>query len=109
MVMVSVKDLMRRVVDRATASRPPPVLLDDDVTTDKALKALRRQRRVQMEEIEKKDLVRKINSFNRRKDSWAFSGDGHSVLKSAAKSDFRKLGSRPERKARDLFAGGGFL
>lgn len=41
--------------------------IDDDVTTDKYLRSLRRQRRLQMEEIEKEQLKKKIADFNRNK------------------------------------------
>jgi len=41
--------------------------LPDDVTTDKALRGLRRQARVQQEELEKVRLKKQIADFNRRR------------------------------------------
>ena len=41
--------------------------IDDDVTRDQGLRSLRRQRRVQMEEIEKAQLKEKILEFQREK------------------------------------------
>ncbi len=41
--------------------------LPDDVTTDKYLRSLRREHRVQLEETEKEQLQRKIADFNRER------------------------------------------
>ena len=51
--------------------------LPDDMTRDKYLRSLRRQRRVQMEEIEKEQLKRHIAEFNKartRRYLWGIKG-----------------------------------
>ena len=52
--------------------------VDDDVTTDKVLRGLRRQRRVQEEEIEKAQLRKDVAEFNRnrsRQHLWGIKDD----------------------------------
>lgn len=41
--------------------------IDDDITTDRYLRSLRRQDRLQREELEKKFLIKKIAEFERKK------------------------------------------
>lgn len=80
--------------------------IPDDETQDKVLRTLRRQRRTQFEEVEKKVLKKDIDDYNRQKDAYAFSGDGHSVLQSAAHTPFSE---RPRHRVRSKTRGSGFL
>ena len=56
------KEIIEKFIDRKREEREE---LDDDETRDLGLKSLRRQRRVQMEEIEKEQLKEKILEFQR--------------------------------------------
>jgi len=44
-----------------------PEVMDDNETRDKYLRSLRRERRMQKEEVEKKLLIKKIEEFKKRK------------------------------------------
>lgn len=48
-------------------NQEPKEEIPDDVTRDKYLRSLRRQRRVQMEELEKERLKRDITEFNKER------------------------------------------
>lgn len=57
-------------------------LRDDDLTTDKYLKSLRRQRRVQLEQVEKEQLIRTIKDHERdmtRRNIFGFKGNFEQV------------------------------
>ena len=56
------KEIVEKFMNR---EREPQEELDDDETRDSGLRSLRRQRRVQMEEIEKEQLKKKILDFQR--------------------------------------------
>ena len=56
------KEIIEKFIDRKREEREE---LDDDETRDLGLRSLRRQRRVQMEEIEKEQLKEKILEFQR--------------------------------------------
>lgn len=56
------KEIIEKFMDRKREEREE---LDDDETRDLGLRSLRRQRRVQMEEIEKEQLKEKILEFQR--------------------------------------------
>lgn len=60
--------LIKGIVKNSERLRRDPNL-PDDVTTDGYLKSLRRQRRVQMEQVEKKLLIKKIRDFNNQQNS----------------------------------------
>lgn len=69
----------------------------DDLTTDKYLRSLRRQRRVQMEEVEKKVLQKKIKDFEKareRKHLWGVN-KGNALLN--AHNPYKKGGVKVKR------------
>jgi hypothetical protein len=49
--------------------------LDDDETSDKYLRSLRRQRRIQLEELEKQILKKRINEYEKRRSSLLLYGN----------------------------------
>ena len=58
--------------------------IDDDLTTDRVLKGLRRESRVQDEEVEKEVLKNKIKEFNKARDRrniWGAGQDSDRLLK----------------------------
>lgn len=68
--------------------------LPDDVTKDKVLRTLRRQRRIQLEEQEKIRLRRQIMEYNRNRDKKGIYGIGEKSLlkegKNFASGRFKK-------------------
>lgn len=64
-MMSLIGDLIRKMRNAGGDDTSEVVEVDDDVTTDKVLKGLRRQRRVQQEELEKVQLRKDIAEFNR--------------------------------------------
>ena len=56
------REIIEKFIDRKREEKEE---LDDDETRDLGLRSLRRQRRVQMEEIEKEQLKEKILEFQR--------------------------------------------
>jgi len=69
---MSFKDLIdgirSKIAERKERAESRPVL-DDDVTTDRYLKSLRRERRTQMEELEKVRLKQQIAKFKKERTS----------------------------------------
>ena len=69
---MGIKEIIEKFINR---EKEPEEELDDDETRDNFLRSLRRQRRVQMEELEKEQLKKKISEFQRdraRKYLWGF-------------------------------------
>ena len=69
---MGLKEIVEKFMNR---EREPEEELDDDETRDNFLRSLRRQRRVQMEELEKEQLKKQIKDFQRdreRKFLWGF-------------------------------------
>ena len=50
---------------RAMRQEEPSIDLPDDMTRDKYLRSLRRERRVQMEQVEKEQLKQQIQEFRK--------------------------------------------
>ena len=63
------KDIMDKIARMKANRKNPRDGLADDETSDKFLRSLRRERRVQMEEVEKATLKKKIAAFNKEKTS----------------------------------------
>ena len=57
--------IMDRISDLLSGEKEEKELIDDDVTTDNFLKSLRRQRRVQLEQVEKEKLINTIKDHER--------------------------------------------
>ena len=57
--------IMGRFRDFLSEEKEEKELIDDDVTTDNFLKSLRRQRRVQLEQVEKEKLINTIKDHER--------------------------------------------
>ncbi len=69
---MGIKELIQKVMNREQEQEPE---LGDDETRDKFLRSLRRQRRVQLEEVEKEKLKKQISDFQKereRKYLWGF-------------------------------------
>jgi len=89
---------------RARRQQQPHEDLPDDVTRDKHLRSLRRERRIQGESIEKENLKREIAEFKRqhtREHLWGATGENRPVTH----QDFNILsgGSKPAMKRRSGF------
>lgn len=63
--------------------------IPDDETTDKQLRSLRRQRRIQKEEVEKQRLIKSIQSYNNKKDAALLRND-HSILREKKRLTVRR-------------------
>lgn len=59
---MALKDILLKLMSR---DREPEEEIPDDETRDRFLRSLRRQRRTQMEKIEKRELIQKIADFER--------------------------------------------
>lgn len=57
----------REILQKIILKRQDEEQLDDDQTRDKYLRSLRRQRRVQNEELEKDRLIRQISDFEKNR------------------------------------------
>lgn len=66
-VMANVMDKIKEKIENEKARRAEEDELPDEVTRDRYLRSLRRQRRIQLEEIEKKELKEKIAKFDKEK------------------------------------------
>lgn len=66
-VMESIKNKIREKQMETRAIKEEEAQLPDDITRDKYLRSLRRQRRVQMEEVEKEQLKKDIADFEKNK------------------------------------------
>ena len=75
--------------------------LPDDVTTDRYLRSLRRQRRIQMESVEKEYLKKKIAAFERRKQT--------GIMITPEKERLLKGGKRGKKGGNILHLKGGML
>jgi hypothetical protein len=85
--------------------------LPDDVTRDKYLRSLRRQRRVQLEEIEKEKLKNEIAEFNKarmRKYLWGIK-EGNMRKQALAKAIKKKKMEIGKKKANILANNGQWL
>lgn len=71
---MTLKDTLRKAVGHAL--KRDEQVYDDNETRDKYLRSLRRERRTQMEEIEKKALIRKIAAFKKQKTRQGLYGIG---------------------------------
>lgn len=69
------------ILKRLLTPSPESPDVPDDMTTDKVLRSLRRQRRVQMEEVEKKQLRTEILAYNRARDARTLVGEEPGVLR----------------------------
>jgi len=86
--------IMKRMGQPETIERNVP----DDVTTDKVLRSLRRQRRVQLEELEKEKLKKEIVKFQgERAKRWVV--DERPLLREGVKH-------APPRRVRQSYLGG---
>lgn len=70
--------------------------IPDDQTTDKQLRGLRRQRRVQLEEFEKERLQQEILAHQRKRAAEGIVGDGKNPLKYNGVG--YKLGKMPKQQ-----------
>ena len=59
--------IVRKILERIREKEKERDEMDDDKTTDKYLRSLRRQRRTQMEFVEKLELKKKIHDFERER------------------------------------------
>jgi len=62
---MTLKDTLRKAVGHALKREEQ--VYDDNETRDKYLRSLRRERRMQVEEMEKKALIKKIAAFKKQK------------------------------------------
>lgn len=89
-----------RELRQAREERPD---IPDDVTTDKYLRSLRRERRIQMELLEKRKLKEDIESFRKneeRNNLWGVKGEAKSITH----HDFNILSDRrPMMKRKNSF------
>ena len=60
-------DALKFIKSKMKKAEDPVESLSDDETRDKYLRSLRRQRRVQMEEVEKERLIQDIARFNKER------------------------------------------
>ncbi len=87
---MGIRDLFENL-KRTIANRSQPRAdIDDNVTTDNFLRSLRRQRRIQMEEIEKEQLKKKIALFEKAKTSRNLFGISNRIQKVRAAKKIRK-------------------
>jgi len=62
---MALKDTIKKVIGKALKREEQ--VFDDNETKDKYLRSLRRERRTQIEELEKKALIQKIAAFKKQK------------------------------------------
>ena len=75
---MAIKDLLMRFMNR---NQEPEEEIPDDETRDKFLRSLRRQRRTQMERLEKRKLIQQIADFERDETSKNLFGFKESLKK----------------------------
>lgn len=63
---MGMKELIQNLRNKADQARAERDSLPDDVTRDKHLRSLRREKRVQMEKIEKQQLIKEIAEFKKQ-------------------------------------------
>lgn len=87
---MKLRDIVQKLRD-TTSPLARDQNIPDDQTTDKALRSLRRQRRVQLEEFEKEQLRQEISLHQRMRAREAIVGDGKTALsKNNMPSNFKK-------------------
>jgi len=70
--------VLQDMIRRWKGNREEPEDIDDDETKDRYLRSLRRERRIQMEEVEKEQLKKDIEAFKKaraRKHLWGVKED----------------------------------
>lgn len=80
MKMSFIGELIDKVREMRANKQQQEDELPDDVTRDRYLRSLRRQRRVQIEEIEKEQLKREIAEFNKERSRKYLWGMKHNIL-----------------------------
>jgi len=75
---MAIKEFLRKIMNSEAPDEEPDI--DDDVTKDKALRSLRRQRRVQLEGLEKELLKKKIQLHQKAEMKRNMFGIGDSML-----------------------------
>lgn len=77
-IIHSIKEKIGEMIEKNRERAEERANLPDDVTTDQHLRYLRRERRVQMEELEKKRLKKAIHDFKAQKEKrevWGITDD----------------------------------
>lgn len=102
MGVYEILEKIRALRQHRAASREQEI--PDNETRDRYLRSLRRQRRTQMEMVEKKQLKKDINDFNRdfvRDNMWGIKGENRQITH----QDFNILSGGRKQKGRRM----GFL
>jgi len=92
-VKMGFKDLVKNFFSSRTQVKPD---IPDDVTTDKVLRGLRRQRRLQKESVEKERLRHQIRTFEKARDRKEIYGIGKRPLLAEGKN-YLKQGINKEK------------
>lgn len=102
------KELVGNIIDKMKGRKQEDADLPDDVTRDNYLRSLRRQRRVQMEYLEKKQLLNDIKEFEReRTREEVFGVNGNEMHLISQKDSNKKLNML--KKKRDLMVKNMFM
>ena len=107
---MSIKDIIQRWKERREANTKPDI--DDNVTTDRYLRSLRRQRRMQLEEVEKKQLLKQIKIYEKQKmikELYGIKSNLHAIKKKKKKQDYLKNGQSYLSNGTGLLKKGGLI